>query len=343
MESPRRAESGHSLERRHSCMSTAFLPIQNKSLLVGSQLTVLSVLSRYDESVIRCFSAVSSPKAESCRPACTGHAGYFFRHPDLSCNAAHHRGECMVRKRFCPVPVCGVFSGKRMVAPCRAGCTGGATVEHAVVLPLLVLLVILLLRVVILLHDQAMLQSFASESAEGLARAWRCGSNPQIWSGSGDWSPQAGKDRNLYWQLSAMLTGDAERASKAESMLKTQLREKNAMSGRGKMMLGNGMPDISVRFLTGMPFSKIRVETDMTWPVPASRLISLFGGNPVRHLHASAESLVTDPKSFIQDVDWALQLLRETKIGSAAENVCGPIRIWYGKAVQMTGARTEAE
>ena len=245
------------------------------------------------------------------------------------------------------------IAGKRIrtdlnrITRCFAGrlrnSSGSATVEHTVVLPLLILLVIILLHVVVLLHDQAVLQAYASDSAESLARTWRCGDNPQEWALSGDWSPQAGADRRLYWQLSAALTGDAGRASTAAERLETQLGSGKGNSGSRAALLGKGDLNVSVRYLAGIPFGTVRVEIMQTSRSTAKRIPALLGWGGRRRIQVSAESLVTDPRSLMQDVDWGLQVLQDTGAGKLAKRIAGPIRSFYGKAIRTTRGTMEED
>ncbi len=225
----------------------------------------------------------------------------------------------------------------------RNNSSGSATVEHAVILPLLILLVIILLHVAVLLHDQAVLQAYASDSAESLARTWRCGDNPQNWGLSGDWSPQAAADRHLYWQLSAALTGDAGRASAAAEQLASQLVSGKEISGYRTALLGKGDLNVSVRYHAGIPFGTVRVEIMQTSRSPAKRIPSLLGWGGGRRIQVSAESLVTDPRSLMQDVDWGLQVLQDTGAGKLAKRIAGPIRSFYGKALRSTSGTREED
>ena len=221
----------------------------------------------------------------------------------------------------------------------RRGQSGLATVEYAVIMPLLIFLVMLLLFVIFTLHDRAVLQSSTTEMAESLARVWRCGSNPQNWMDSGDWSPEARDGRTLYWQLGTVLSEEKGKTDRIAAMLTERLKNRRWLPKIRLTGTSANEDRVSISCRGGIPFATLHVETTMSVSVPAASLLKQFGWDGVMHIRASSDALVTDPKSLMQDVDWGLQMLQKTGAGKLYGKIAEPVRSWYGKAVLATKAK----
>lgn len=218
---------------------------------------------------------------------------------------------------------------------------GIATVEYAVIMPLLILLVILLLFIVFTLHDRSVLQSSTTEMAESIARVWRCGGYPQDFMNSGDWSPESRDVRTLYWQLGTALSEDKGKTERIETMMAERLQNRRWLPKIRLTDTTAGDVQVTVSSQGGIPFATLHVETILSRSVPAARFMSRFGWDGVIHIRASADVLISDPKALIQDVDWGLQILQKTGAGKLYGKIANPIRIWYGKAVLVSNGKTE--
>jgi hypothetical protein len=221
--------------------------------------------------------------------------------------------------------------------------SGLVTVEYSILMPLLIFLVILLMFVVFTLHDIAVLHSVTIDTAESLARVWRCGENPQKWMDSGDWSPEARDARTLYWQLDTAITGEKVKADRVAALVAQRLQNRRWLPRT--RLNGTAGEDVLVVVSCqgGIPFSTLRVETTLAASVPASRLMARFGMDGVLRFRATADALVTDPKSLITDLDWGLQMLQETGAGKLYGKIADPVRTWYAKAVSATNGNTGAK
>lgn len=217
---------------------------------------------------------------------------------------------------------------------------GLMTVEYAVIMPLLIFLVILLLFAVFALHDRAVLQSVTIETAESLARVWRCGENPQVWMDSGDWSPEAREERTLYWQLGSAFSVEKGKTDRIAELLAQRLQNRRWLPMIRLNGTAGGNVQVAVSCQGGIPFATVHVETMLSASVPATGLLSHFGWDGVMRISASADAPVSDPKSLMQDIDWGLQVLQKTGAGKLFGKISDPVREWYGKATLVSKGKT---
>ncbi len=210
---------------------------------------------------------------------------------------------------------------------------GSATLEYSMVMPVLLFVVILFFYVVLAIHNRAVLQAVASDTASALSRVWRDGNNAGRYLTSGVYLPEDIQNRPLYWQLSMALSDETEKMKNIEAVVVAEARKKAWLPLGRKDRTADVQAQIHVR--GGIPYGTLTVSISLYHALPGAGFFRKKGFQNYGLSVVSATALVTDGKSTIQEVDWALQALDKTPFPEMIEEVVDPIKLWVSKMQRM--------
>jgi len=212
---------------------------------------------------------------------------------------------------------------------------GSATIEYSVLLPLLLMISLLALWMIFSIHDRAVLQAIASESARDLASVWRSGSDPYLYTKNGDLNYESQDARNIYWQLETLLSSDIIKAEKIEKHIADKVRLRSWLPSNRLNNTETNKMIVSVKTTGGIPWSRIHVDIQLVKEIPLLKYINKNHSGSQIINRASSSALTSDSKSLIQDMDWAIQTVQKTEASQIYDQVMLPIKTWYKKTQQV--------
>ncbi len=196
---------------------------------------------------------------------------------------------------------------------------GSATVEYAIILPIVFAVVITVILVFLAIYQKSLIQSLADATCEGLSMVW--GHNPldseDIQTGS--FKKTSYDAREVYWQINPL--SRTEKESKAEAYVMKRL------TGIGFLKENTSSPaEVDVVFIAGFPYSKVKVSITTTYQVPGARLLRLVGLGELMTLKVSSEATVFDQKDMINNTDYIIQIVKASKLGNILEKIFNPLK-----------------
>ena len=212
---------------------------------------------------------------------------------------------------------------------------GSATLEYAFVFPLVILIVLVLLQSILLLHDKAILEASLWDATSAAARLWHLSAEEltlDAMESSGMIPSPYPENRDMYWQLKNVIELDQSKKDVCIAVFRKrlllELGARSALPGSGLRQLHES--DLDVRIWTNKGFPGSQLCATVSIPVEgfAGSFIRRLPGQRQACIGAHAEVVMTAPASFIQDVDWAIQLIGRTKGGTEITEVVQGVRKW---------------
>lgn len=204
---------------------------------------------------------------------------------------------------------------------------GSATIEYIIILPLVFACVVAVIVVFAALYQKSMVQALAESTADGLSMTW--GHSPLIPNDieTGAYSRESYNNRQLYWQILDL--GNDNKKAVAEKWMKDKL------SGMGLLReIKDNPSSVNVDYQMGFPFSKIYVDITANYRLPGAGLLKFIGLGDYLIIKGYAEATVYDQKEMINNTDYVIQNVRESKLADLLAKVFEPLK----KGIGMLGA-----
>ncbi len=214
---------------------------------------------------------------------------------------------------------------------------GGATVEHAVVFPLVLLIVGLVLQLAVLAHDRAVLRAVVSGTATELAEAW---TDVGV---AASFSKDSGMEPDMYWQVRTLLGAGSGAERLMAERLADALRRRRWMSGSGMGTFDADAIEVRIDCKGGLPFAVLRVSASVPVGGLASGWSRLAGSKHALRIRAGAEVLVLAPRTVIQDLDQGLLLLQGVDAVQRVASLTGKLGKSLGLVAERSGMRPAEE
>jgi len=197
------------------------------------------------------------------------------------------------------------------------GRRGGATVEYAVVFPLVLLVVCLVLQLAVLAHDRTVLRAEVAGAAAALADAWTdvgvpeaSGAMEAIGMPDGYDTDMPRMEPDMYWQVRTLLGAGTGVERRMAENIAAMLGHRRWLPGSGLGMVDPEEIEVRVSCTGGLPFAVLRVSVSVPVGGPAAGWRRFAGSRGALRIRACAEVLVLSHRTVIQDMDQGLQLLQ---------------------------------
>ncbi len=193
---------------------------------------------------------------------------------------------------------------------------GMATLEYALLLPLILACIFVAIDVFLIFYQKTILQTFAENMAQSLARQWGYKPLPLEEAKTGVYKKSAYESREVYWHLKLWENNGKETAAenyiKSEAMkshfLKAYEPTDGSKNGNRKKALE---PEVNVTYKVGFP-SSLKVSIKSSFYLPGAGLMRAIGLGELLIIEGNATAHVYDPKDMINNTDYVLQLLKGT-------------------------------
>lgn len=174
---------------------------------------------------------------------------------------------------------------------------GAATLEYALLLPVVLLSILAVMVIFLFLYQKALIQNLAEDAAQSLSRQWGYKPLPMEELDTGVYQKATYDNREIYWHIKLWNNNNKEAAAEAHLKEKTK--------GLGFLQ----EPVVKVNFKPGLP-STLTVEIEAASKMPGARFLGL--GNFLV-IKGYAQAYVYDSKDMINTTDYVIQLFRKTK------------------------------
>jgi hypothetical protein len=188
------------------------------------------------------------------------------------------------------------------------------TVEHAVIFPFVIFIVMLLVYFGLIYYQHALLQSVVAGSTQNWALLWGFDAQ-KVQPGEGVLSLEGYDSEGLYWQ---MFSG----ADRKKEIIRTAIREEYE---RKSLLRSSQDIQVEVSFENFIIFQKVGVKVTAAYPMPMKGFFRAIGLSGDFTLQAFSETSVHDPKEFIQNVDFLLQIYEESGAKDWVMEKCKPL------------------
>lgn len=178
---------------------------------------------------------------------------------------------------------------------------GAITVEYAMIFPLVIFCVIILIYLGMIYYQQALMQSIASENAENWAMLWGYDAQ-KVESSIGVITRDAYQSEGLYWQFFSS-------ADRKKDMIRREILEDYRKRSLLKTIED---AEVNITYQNYLLFQKVGVEITAKYPSPMKSFFQSVGLSGDIKLRAYSETTVHDPKEFIHNVDYLLQIYEES-------------------------------
>lgn len=206
------------------------------------------------------------------------------------------------------------------IKPQPKSCKGAVTIEYALVFPIVIICIIMLIYFGLVYYQQALLQSIVSENLQNCSLLW--GYNPEklnIREGITD--REAYLSEGLYWHL---FSG----SNRKKAVLQENIRRE--FIGQSIIKPTKDI-DIEVNYRNYVLIKKIELKAYTSYKLPFGAFFKSIGLPGDITVTASSETTVQDPKEFIQNMDYLLQIYEETGARDWVMEKCKPLVDSLGK------------
>ncbi len=190
---------------------------------------------------------------------------------------------------------------------------GAISIEYALIFPLVVLCLYFIIYLGLLYYQQSVLQSIAGESIRNWAYMW--GNDTEIVNVETGIEGRKGyESEGLYWQI---FSDTKNKKAGLMKDIKMQITEKSMMKPTDI--------DIDVSYHNFLIVQKVSVHITTIYPSPAGHLFQTIGWSGEVLLETHCETVLSDPKEFIHNTDYLLQIYEETGVGDWVKKKCEPL------------------
>ncbi len=202
----------------------------------------------------------------------------------------------------------------------QCGTAGSATLEYALLMPLILFIVLMVCQLLLLLRDMAVLEAALWRSLNMAAGSWHrmSASCPVV---TDTQAAATTSPRDMYWELKSVLGADQTKCDILEAATHQWLREELETGGghKGTAIECLRVDELAVRVDTGrgLPFGVMHAEAVVPVGGFVGRWARRLSSGKGLSVTVDAEVLFAQPHAFAQDMDWALQLLADSPMGKA--------------------------
>lgn len=199
---------------------------------------------------------------------------------------------------------------------CNAGSAakGAVTVEYVLIFPFVILSLLIIIQIGLVYYQQALFQAVVGESIQNWAMLWGYDTSLVI-SEKGITNRSAYESEGLYWHI---FPGADEKKAFLEKEIERLLLESSIIKPK------NGIK-AEVAFTNYVIAQKIKIHASAAYTSPCGKLLKLFGFPEEIVLETYYETTVNDPKEFINNIDYLLQIYNETQAKEWVESLCEPL------------------
>lgn len=203
--------------------------------------------------------------------------------------------------------------------------TGNATLEYALILPVVFVSILAVIVVFFVLYQKALIQNLAEDAAQSLSRQWGYQPLPMEELDTGVYQKATYETREIYWHIKLWNNDDKEAA--AEEYLKEKVMSSSALKlynpeEASKKGSDDQEPSVAVSYTPGLP-STLTVEIKAAYRVPGLKFIGL--GDYVV-IKGYGRAFIYDSKDMINTTDYVIQLIRGTKTFQLFNEKLSPLR-----------------
>lgn len=193
----------------------------------------------------------------------------------------------------------------------KRGHCGAVTVEYAIIFPIVIICILILIYLGMLYYQQCLMQSVVTESARNLAFLW--GYDPyEVDMKNGITSRNTYVDEELYRNV---FSDTDKRKKKAAQTVQNELMLKSVIKPPDGF-------DVEVTYHSLLICKKIGISAKATYPLPFKGFFKLIGSSGYVLMETYSETAINDPREFIQNVDYLLQIYEESGTKARMEQKC---------------------
>lgn len=214
-----------------------------------------------------------------------------------------------MKSRIEPIPVllCHVKN-------IRVSRNGAMTVEYAIIFPFVIFVVMLLVYIGLVYYQQALLQSVVTANAQDWAFLWGYDAK-KVQPGEGILGAEGYNSEGLYWHI-------FPEANRKKEIIRNAIRKDYE---RRSILRSNRDVQIDVSFENYLIFQKVDIKATAVYALPMKSFFQAVGLTGDFTLQAYSETSVHDPKEFIQNVDFLLQIYEESGAKDWVMEKCKPL------------------
>ena len=222
---------------------------------------------------------------------------------------------------------------------CKDGVKGLATIEYAILIPLLLACVFVAIDVYIILYQRALIQNLAEECAQSLSMQWGYYPLPVDEIQTGVYQKDTYESREVYWQIKLWKNSDKERT--AEEYIKQKavglnfLKPYQGSTGNQTNASNDSKPEVKVKYKAGLP-STLNVSIKASYLLPGAGLMKTIGLGELLTIEGNATANVFDSKDMINNTDYVIQLLMGTNIYKTFTEKLSPIKEYIDKLMNQS-------
>jgi len=191
---------------------------------------------------------------------------------------------------------------------------GAVTIEYVLVFPIVVLCIIILIQIGLLYYQKALFQSVVGESIQNWAMLWGYDTG-LVNAEKGITDRRAYESEGLYWHI---FSGAYFKKTDFEKDIERRLLKSSIIKPK------NGIK-AEVAFTNYIISQKIEIHVSAIYPSPCGKLLQLIGFPEEIVVETYYETTVNDPKEFIHNVDYLLQIYNESQVRGWVESFCEPL------------------
>lgn len=191
---------------------------------------------------------------------------------------------------------------------------GAVTVEYVLIFPIVILCVVIIIQIGLLYYQKALFQAVVGESIQNWAMLWGYDTS-LITAEKGITCKNAYESEGLYWHI---FSGADAKKNDLEKEIERLLLESSIIKPK------NGI-NAKVKYTNYIIVQKLEIYVSAVYPSPCGRLFHLFGFPDEIVLETYYQMTVNDPKEFIHNVDYLLQIYNETQVKEWVESFCEPL------------------
>lgn len=191
---------------------------------------------------------------------------------------------------------------------------GAVTVEYAIIFPMVIICVIILIHMGLLYYQQALLQSVTAENAQNWAFLWGYDAE-KIQPPEGVIHRKVYQSEGMYWQI---FSG----ASRKKEIIRFAIEEEIYQKSILKPIDGVA---VEVRYHNYLIIQKVGIKVTANYSWPVKGLLQSIGVSGDVRMEAYSETMIHDPKEFIHNVDYLLQIYEETGARDWVQEKCKPL------------------
>jgi hypothetical protein len=191
---------------------------------------------------------------------------------------------------------------------------GAITIEYAVIFPLVIFVVMLLVYIGLVYYQQALLQSVVTANAQDWALLWGYDAQ-KVHPGEGILGAEGYNSEALYWHIFP------EANPKKENIRNAILRDYE----RKSILKSSRDVQVEVSFKNYLLFQKVDIKATAIYTMPMKGFFQAVGLTGDFTLQAFSEISVHDPKEFIHNVDYLLQIYDESGAKDWVMEKCKPL------------------